>query len=80
MPPITSLDDETRPFFIAQLYYAADRRNRKNILDSIVHPDVSKALRGPEHEVLQEIEAYLGSVDVAADRTVHPGQFDFAAI
>ena len=45
-----------------------------------VHPDVSKALRGPEHEVLEEIEAYLGSVDVAADRTVHPGQFDFAAI
>jgi Rne/Rng family ribonuclease len=45
-----------------------------------VHPDVSKALRGPEHEVLDEIEAYLGSVDVAADRTVHPGQFDFAAI
>jgi len=64
----------------------AEARRLRNDFDDVrhttlrVHPDVSKALRGPEHEVLQEIEAYLGSVDVAADRTVHPGQFDFAAI
>jgi hypothetical protein len=30
--------------------------------------------------VLDEIEAYLGSVDINADRTVHQAQFDFAFV
>jgi ribonuclease G len=73
------------PVTVCYEILAEARRLRKDFDDVRhttlrVHPDVSKALRGPEHEVLEEIEAYLGSVDVAADRTVHPGQFDFAAI
>jgi ribonuclease G len=45
-----------------------------------VHPDVAKALRSTEREVLDEIEAYLGPIDVASDRVVHQAQFDFAFI
>ncbi|MBV9241033.1 MAG: hypothetical protein JO314_03405 [Acidobacteria bacterium] len=45
-----------------------------------VHPDVSLALRNSEREVLEEIEAYLGNVDVSADRSIHQAQFDFAFI
>jgi ribonuclease G len=45
-----------------------------------VHPDVSKALRESEKLVLEEIEAYLGSVDVTGDASVHLEQFDFAFI
>ena len=45
-----------------------------------VHPDVSKALRGPEREVMEEIEAHLGNVDITADKSVHQAQFDFAFV
>ncbi|MDQ3321388.1 MAG: Rne/Rng family ribonuclease [Acidobacteriota bacterium] len=45
-----------------------------------VHPEVSKALRESEKIVLEEIEAYLGNVDVAGDSSVHIQQFDFAFI
>jgi len=45
-----------------------------------VHPDVSKALRESERVVLEEIEAYLGNVDVTGDSSVHIQQFDFAFI
>ena len=45
-----------------------------------VHPEVAKALRSSERQVLEEIEAYLGSVDVTADPHVHQAQFDFAFI
>jgi ribonuclease G len=45
-----------------------------------VHPDVAKALTNAERAVLDEIEAYLGSVDINADRTVHQAQFDFAFV
>ncbi len=45
-----------------------------------VHPEVSKALRNSEREVMDEIEAYLGNVDVTSDRSVHQAQFDFAFI
>ena len=45
-----------------------------------VHPEVAKALRGPEKEILNEIEAHLGSVDVTSDSAVHQAQFDFAFI
>lgn len=64
----------------------AEARRLSKDLDDVrhttlrVHPDVSKALRGEEHDVLYEIEEYLGTVDVAADSSVHPGQFDFAFV
>ncbi len=45
-----------------------------------VHTDVAKALRGSEKLVLEEIEEYLGFVDITSDSTVHQEQFDFAFI
>ncbi len=45
-----------------------------------VHPDVAKALRSSEREVFAEVEAYLGNVDVTADKAIHQEQFDFAFI
>jgi Rne/Rng family ribonuclease len=45
-----------------------------------VHPEVAKAMRDSERSVLDEIEAYLGNVDINADRTIHQAQFDFAFI
>jgi ribonuclease G len=45
-----------------------------------VHPDVAKALRNTERTIWEEMEAYLGNVDVAADPSVHQEQFDFAFI
>ena len=45
-----------------------------------VHPDVAKSLHESERMVLQEIEDYLGSVDVTGDKTIHLEQFDFAFV
>ena len=45
-----------------------------------VHPDVSRALRSTEREVLDEIEAHLGNIDIASDKSVHQAQFDFAFV
>jgi ribonuclease G len=45
-----------------------------------VNPEVAKALRSTERDVLVEIEAYLGSIDVTSDEHVHQEQFDFAFI
>jgi Rne/Rng family ribonuclease len=45
-----------------------------------VNPDVARALRGPERDVLNEIEEYLGPVDINSDPSVHQEQFDFAFI
>jgi len=45
-----------------------------------VHPDVAKAFRNDEREVLEEIESYLGNVDLASDKSIHQAQFDFAFI
>ena len=45
-----------------------------------VHPDVAKALNESENQVLEEIEAYLGNVDVTGDKSIHQQQFDFAFI
>lgn len=45
-----------------------------------VNPEVAKALRGEERSVLEEIEAYLGAVDLTSDAAVHQEQFDFAFI
>jgi ribonuclease G len=61
------------------------RRLAKNVDDVRqttlrVHPDVSKALRESERVVLEEIEAYLGNIDVTGDSSVHIQQFDFAFI
>ena len=64
----------------------AEARRLSKHLDDVrnttlrVHPDVSIALRGPEREVLEEIEAYLGNVDITADRSIHQAQFDFAFV
>ena len=44
------------------------------------NPEVAKALRGPERDVLNEIEDYLGSVDISSDPRIFQEQFDFAFI
>ena len=61
------------------------RRLSKNVEDVRrttlrVHPDVANTLRNSEREVLDEIEAYLGAIDIASDKSVHQGQFDFAFV
>ena len=43
-----------------------------------VSPEVARALRGAERDVLNEIEDYLGAIDVTSDPRVHQEQFDFA--
>ncbi len=45
-----------------------------------VHPDVAQAFRSTEHEVLEEIEAHLGHIDIASDKSIHQAQFDFAFV
>jgi ribonuclease G len=45
-----------------------------------VNPEVAKALRSSEQDVLVEIEDYLGAVDITSDTRVHQEQFDFAFI
>jgi ribonuclease G len=45
-----------------------------------VHPAVAETLRNSEKEVLEEIEDYLGVVDLTGDSTIHQEQFDFAFI
>lgn len=45
-----------------------------------IHPEVAKALRSSERDVLNEIEEYLGPVDITSDERVHQEQFDFAFI
>ncbi len=45
-----------------------------------LHPDVLTALRGDERPVLEEIEDYLGDIDLRGDSTVHQTQFDFAFV
>jgi len=64
---------------------AEARRLSKNVEDVRhttlrVHPEVSKALRNAEREVLDEIEAHLGHIDIASDKSVHQAQFDFAFV
>jgi ribonuclease G len=56
-----------------------DKKNRTATLR--IHPEVAKALRSSERDVLNEIEEYLGAVDInSSDPTVHQEQFDFAFI
>src|SRR6266542_4226083 len=45
-----------------------------------VNPEVAKALRTSERDVLNEIEDYLGPVDISSDTEIHQEQFDFAFI
>jgi ribonuclease G len=45
-----------------------------------VNPEVARALRSTEGDVLSEIEDYLGAVDITSDTRVHQEQFDFAFI
>jgi ribonuclease G len=64
----------------------AEARRLSRNLDDVrqttlrVHPDVAKALRSGEREVLEEIEAYLGNLDLSSDPAVHQAQFDFAFV
>jgi ribonuclease G len=63
---------------------AEARRISKEVDDSNevilrIHPDVAKALRTSERDVLQEIEAFLGGVvSIKSDPAVHQEQFDIA--
>ncbi|MFN0110688.1 MAG: Rne/Rng family ribonuclease [Blastocatellia bacterium] len=63
---------------------AEARRIAKDIDDTNevilrVNPEVAKALRGAERDVLNEIEAYLGGiVSIKSDQSVHQEQFDIA--
>ncbi len=45
-----------------------------------VHPEVARALRSTEREVLDEIEAHLGPIDITADNSIHQAQYDFAFV
>jgi ribonuclease G len=45
-----------------------------------INPEVAKALRGTEQDVLTEIEDYLGSVDINSDPRIFQEQFDFAFV
>jgi ribonuclease G len=45
-----------------------------------VNPEVAKALRTSERDVLTEIEDYLGPIDISSDPGLHQEQFDFAFI
>jgi ribonuclease G len=64
----------------------AEARRLSKQLDDVrnttlrIHPDVAKAFRNGEREVFEEVENYLGNVDITADPHVHQGQFDFAFI
>ena len=45
-----------------------------------INPDVAKALRSSERDVMTEIEDYLGPIDITSDPTIHQEQFDFAIV
>ena len=45
-----------------------------------VNPEVAKALRSSERDVLNEIEDYLGVVDLTSDPMIAQEQFDFAFV
>ncbi len=55
-----------------------ERKNQQATLR--IHPEVARNLRGPERDVLNEIEEYLGPVDINSDPTIHQEQFDFAFV
>jgi ribonuclease G len=45
-----------------------------------INPEVARALRSTERDVLTEIEDYLGAVDITSESQIHQEQFDFAFI
>ena len=45
-----------------------------------INPDVAKALRTSERDVLGEIEDYLGPIDISSDSDIHQEQYDFALV
>ncbi|HEX8651686.1 MAG TPA: Rne/Rng family ribonuclease [Pyrinomonadaceae bacterium] len=45
-----------------------------------INPEVARALRSTERDVLTEIEDYLGAVDIISDDHIHQEQFDFALL
>jgi len=45
-----------------------------------INPDVAKALRTSERDVLVEIEDYLGPIDITSDPGIHQEQYDFALV
>jgi ribonuclease G len=55
-----------------------DKANKQATLR--IHPEVARALRSSERDVLNEIEEYLGPVDINSDPSIHQEQFDFAFI
>ena len=44
-----------------------------------INPDVAKALRTSERDVMVEIEDYLGPIDITSDPGIHQEQYDFCA-
>ena len=58
--------------------FNGDRDNKQITLR--INPDVAKALRSTERDVMVEIEDYLGPIDITSDATIHQEQFDFAVI
>jgi ribonuclease G len=64
----------------------AEARRLSKELDDVrqttlrIHPDVARTLRSTERLVLEEIEEYLGNVDLTADPHIHQAQFDFAFV
>ncbi|HLM24350.1 MAG TPA: Rne/Rng family ribonuclease [Pyrinomonadaceae bacterium] len=53
-----------------------DKENKQVMLR--INPDVAKALRSTERDVMVEIEDYLGPIDITSDSGIHQEQFDFA--
>lgn len=45
-----------------------------------INPEVAKALRSSERDVLVEIEDYLGPIDISSDPSIHQEQYDFAFV
>ncbi|HET6974785.1 MAG TPA: Rne/Rng family ribonuclease [Pyrinomonadaceae bacterium] len=56
--------------------FNGDKDNKQITLR--INPDVAKALRSSERDVMIEIEDYLGPIDITSDPTIHQEQFDFA--
>ncbi|MDX6710188.1 MAG: ribonuclease, partial [Blastocatellia bacterium] len=45
-----------------------------------INPEVARALRTTERDVMIEIEDYLGPIDITSDPTIHQEQFDIAVL
>jgi ribonuclease G len=59
-----------------RLARSSDLKGKQVVLR--INPEVARTLRGPERDVLNAVEDYLGPVDVTSDATIHQEQFDFA--